>query len=250
MLDKLDALLSPFARLMVALGVPFPDLAERLKGHYVDAASRLSEAKPTDSRVSVLTGLQRRDVARLRDFEPREPRLTHLSRLVALWVSDPNYQGRALPRSGDAPSFEALAWDVRRDVHPRTLLDALLAAGTVGVDGERVVLKATSYQPLAGSEDQLAYLARNMGDHLQAATVNVTSEYAPYFERAAHFSGLSQAQVSELETQFRDGQMQLLEAVAARAEEMKSLRLDGGDYRVRAGGYFYHEDTDAKDRGA
>lgn len=243
MLDLLDALLAPFARLMVALGVPFPALAERLKGHYVDAATRLSEDKPTDSRLSVLTGLQRRDIARLRDFELKEPRLTHLSRLVALWQSDPAYQGKPLLKGGDAPSFEALAWEVRRDVHPRTLLDALLAAGTVELDGETVQLRATSYQPLAGSEDQMAYLARNIGDHLQAATVNVTSEGAPYFERAAHFSGLSKAQVDELEGSYREGQMKLLETLAAKSEDMKKLPNEAGTYRFRAGGYFYYEDS-------
>lgn len=245
MLDMLDALLAPFARLMVALGVPFPDLAERLKGHYVDAAIRMSDAKPTDSRLSVMTGLQRRDVARLRGFKPREPRLTHLSKLVALWRADPVYAGAAIPRAGDAPSFEALAWEVRRDVHPRTLLDALVAAGTVELDGDTVHLRATSYQPLARSEDQMAYLARNMGDHLQAATVNVTSDDAPFFERAAHFSGLSQAQVAELDAMFRARQMALLEDLGARAAEMKKLPDGARTYRFRAGGYFYHEDGEA-----
>lgn len=245
MLDLLDALLAPFSRLMVALGVPFPDLSERLKAHYVEAAKDLTEGKPTDSRLSVMTGLQRRDVARLRDFESKEPRLTHLSRLVALWQSDPAYAGAPLTRSGSAPSFEALAWEVRRDVHPRTLLDALLAAGTVTVEDEAVHLRASSYQPLAGSEDQMAYLARNMGDHLQAATVNVTADAAPFFERAAHFSGLSEGQVAELDALFREKQMALLEELGASASKMKKLPTGGGSHRFRAGGYFYHEDTQA-----
>lgn len=243
MLDLLDALLAPFARLMVALGVPFPDLAERLKAHYVEAARKTCDGKPTDSRLSVMTGLQRRDVARLRDFHPKEPRLTHLSRLVSLWQTDTDYAGRPLPKSGPAPSFEALAWEVRRDVHPRTMLDTLLTAGTVTVEGETITLRDTSYQPLAGSEDQMAYLARNMGDHLSAATANITADAPPYFERAVHYAALSADQVATLEQRYRDGQMALLEQMNKEAAAMKALPSSAQTVRFRAGGYFYFEDA-------
>jgi len=59
MLHILDILLAQLARLMVAQSIAFPDLAERLKTHYVAAAIRAG-AK-TDSRISVVTGLQRGD---------------------------------------------------------------------------------------------------------------------------------------------------------------------------------------------
>lgn len=244
MLDLLDALLAPLARLMVALGIPFPDFAERLKAYYVEAARIACADKPTDSRLSVMTGLQRRDVARLRDFQPQEPRLTHLSRLVSLWQTDAAYLGKPIPKSGLPPSFEALAWEVRRDVHPRTMLDTLLAAGTIEVEGETVTLQEPSYQPLAGSEDQMAYLARNIGDHLSAATFNVTSTSAPpFFERAVHYGALSPAQVSQLEEQYNEGQVALLEALNKEAAAMKALPSDAPPVRFRAGGYFYQEDA-------
>jgi len=41
-----------------------------------------------------------------------------------------------LPRSGPGPSFESLTQGVRHDVHPRTLLDTLLAAGTVALSDD------------------------------------------------------------------------------------------------------------------
>ncbi|WP_090218733.1 DUF6502 family protein [Litoreibacter janthinus] len=243
MLDLLDALLAPFARLMVALGVPFADLAERLKAHYVEAARKACDGKPTDSRLSVMTGLQRRDIARLRDFHPNEPRLTHLSRLVSLWQTEDEYAGKPLTKSGPTPSFEALAWEVRRDVHPRTMLDTLLAAGTVAVEGETVTLLESSYQPLAGSEDQMAYLARNMGDHLSAATTNITSDTPPFFERAVHYAALAPDQVQALELSFREGQAKLLEQLNKDAAAMKALPSEVAPVRFRAGGYFYHEDS-------
>jgi hypothetical protein len=246
MLDLLDTLLAPFARLMVARGIQFPDLSERLKAHYVEAAKSMSEGRLTDSRISVLTGLQRRDIARLRAVPVQEVRTNHLARLVALWQTEPAYGGRDLPKSGPAPSFEALAKVVRKDIHPRTMLDTLEAAGTVQInaDTQHVQLLQSSYQPLAGSEDQLAYLTHNLGDHFDAATENVLGKSPPHFERAVHYTDLTEAQISALKADYDAQQMELLKRLSARAAEMKkvaTLPSEGGQLRFRAGGYFYSE---------
>ena len=237
-----DALLAPLARLFVARGVLFPDFVERMKAHYVAAA--LAQGKATDSRLSLMTGLQRREVTRLRGFAPRDQRPNHLARLVALWQTDPSWSADGkplpLPRTGPAPSFDALAWAVRRDVHPRTMLDALLASATVTLDaaGQQVSLLQTSYQPLAGSDDQLAYLTRNLGDHLSAATGNVLGQSPPEFERAVHYSDLTEADVAALAEFHRTGQMALFEAISQRAAAMKRA-TPGGKHRFRAGAYFH-----------
>ena len=245
MLRVLDPLFAAFARLTVARGILFPDLMERLKAHYIDAAKGMTEGKVTDSRLSVLTGLQRRDIVRLRELEPKEERSNHLARLVALWQTDRVYAAfgtrKALPKNGPAPSFEDLAWIVRRDVHPRTMLDTLVETGTVEIskDGQSVRLRKTSYQPLAGSEDQLAYLAHNFGDHLSAAVENVRGRDPAHFERAVHYTNLSLEQVAELKLDYAAGQMALLEELNRKAAAMKTSAPQGANERFRAGGYFY-----------
>ena len=248
MMDILDRLLGPLARLLVARGILFPDLMERMKAHYVQAAIGISDGKVTDSRLSVMTGLQRRDVTRLKDFSPKEQRPNHLVRLIALWQTEAAYlkDGKPIPllRSGTAPSFEALAKDVLKDIHPRTMLDALLATGTVELDGDVVRLVKTSYQPLAGSDEQITYLTNNLGDHMSAASENVLGQDPPHFERAVHYTELSPGQVAELEAEFRDGQMALFEALARKAAALKKLPAGGGRHRFRAGGYFYQTGED------
>ncbi len=244
MLKLLDALLAPIARLLVARGVMFPEFAERMKSHYIAAAQEQAKAedtKMTDSRLSVMTGLQRREVARLKDLKPKEKRVHHLSRLVALWQTEPGYE-KQIPKSGPAPSFDALAQIVHRDVHPRTLLDALEIAGTVSVSGEKVTLQEISYQPLAGTDDQIAYLARNVGDHATAATENVLGQGPRHFERAVHYTNLSQAQIAELEADFSRAEMALFEEMSKKAAKMK--REGAGTLRFRAGSYFYSTKVD------
>ncbi|MFK7940439.1 MAG: DUF6502 family protein [Roseovarius sp.] len=249
MFDRLDHLLAPLCRLLVARGVAFADLAERLKGHYVQAAERQTQregGKSTDSRLSVLTGLQRREVARLRGFEVKPAKPNHLSRLVALWQSDPAYGAQPLARIGPDPSFEALALTVRKDIHPRTMLDTLLASGTVTMsqDEQQVHLVETAYLPMSGSEDQLDYLATNVGDHLAAAASNVLGSGPPHFERAVHYSGLTQKQVDTLAKQFHAGQMKLLHELNTEAAQMKSGNDSSAQSRFRAGGYVFTHSTE------
>ena len=248
MLEILDAMFAPLARLLVARGLLFSDFAERMKAHYVAAA--LAQGKATDSRLSLMTGLQRREVTRLRGFAPRDLRPNPLARLVALWQTDPAYQGDGKPlplnRTGPAPSFEALAWAVRRDMHPRTMLDALVASGTVVLDGagQQVALVQSSYQPLAGSDDQLAYLTRNLGDHLSTATANVLGQTPPAFERAVHYTELTGAEVTALAEFHRAGQMALFQEISRRAAAMKA-HAPRGSHRFRAGAYFHQTEEDA-----
>ena len=113
-----DALLAPIARLAVAKGVLFPQVAERLKHQFLHAAE--GEKTSTDSNVSLMTGLQRRDIGRLRDLPDEAPDpVNHLARLVMVWRLD--FDGQTLARSGEI-SFASLAAMIRKDVHPRSLL--------------------------------------------------------------------------------------------------------------------------------
>ena len=247
MIESLDRLLAPFARLMVARGIQFPELVERLKAHYVEAAKGMPDGKLTDSRLAVLTGLQRRDIARLRALPAPVPRIHHLARLLALWQNEPAFAGRDLPKNGPTPSFEALAQIVRKDIHPRTMLDTLEAAGAVSIDQatQHVRLLQESYQPLSGSEDQLAYLTQNLGDHFDAATENVMGQDPKHFERAVHYTGLTDDHVVTLKKIHDVEQMALLKRLSARAAEMKkeveNQPPDQGQTRFRAGGYFYEK---------
>lgn len=82
------------------------------------------------SRVSTATGLARREVGRLLQADATEPPAQRwlAGELFARWLTDSQgsyADGRPLPlpRQGAAPSFEALAQSVTRDVHPRSLLD-------------------------------------------------------------------------------------------------------------------------------
>ncbi|MDV7400972.1 DUF6502 family protein, partial [Arthrospira platensis SPKY1] len=72
-------ILLPLVRFLVAKGITYPFLSELLKSLYVEVADRdfrLGEGPPTDSRITLITGVHRKDVARLRkagEVSPQPP---------------------------------------------------------------------------------------------------------------------------------------------------------------------------------
>src|SRR5262245_55592272 len=61
--------LRPFARRLLAMGVPFGALERRLRALFVDVAERefpVDGRDPTDSRIALVTGINRKEVRRLR----------------------------------------------------------------------------------------------------------------------------------------------------------------------------------------
>ena len=109
-LAGLRRVLRPLVRLLVARGMTYPMLSEVLKETYVDVADRdfCLENKPaTDSRVSLLSGVHRKDVRRLRGRVPEAgsmPESVALgAQLVAAWSANREFRDakgrpRPLPR--------------------------------------------------------------------------------------------------------------------------------------------------------
>ncbi len=238
MKSALIYLLRPLARLALAKGVRFTDMAEHMKRAYVDVAIDSAKPKAPVSRISVMTGLQRRDIARLlvAPEYSEQKRPDALSKLVALWLA--RFKGEALPHHGETDSFDALAREIRRDVHPRSLLDELVAAGTVDADAGQVRLLKAAHVPLKGSEAQIDYLGKNVGDHLAVAVGNVLGD-RPTFERAVHYNGLSTEAVQKLEALWQAEMEQVLLVMNARALALQAQQK--GAARFRAGGYFRGE---------
>jgi len=227
LLRPVRRLLRPLVRLLIQRGVTFPAVADVLRSLYVEIAADELLTEPrarTDSRISLLTGVHRKEIRRWRSA-PREPDavppvITLTSQIIARWLRDTEYvdaqgQPRPLPRlagSEDGPSFEGLVQSVTSDVRPRAVLDDWLNHGIVTVDGDdNVILDTAAFVPRPGSAEQLFYFGRNLHDHLSAATANVMAQdAAPFVERAAHYDNLSPTTVARLEAMGREAALRLL----------------------------------------
>ena len=241
---------------MVSQGIALPYMTALLKQVYVEAAEdfRISSKRLTDSRVSLLTGVHRKDVRRLRAQEGDAPALSqHASigaQVVARWTADSHYQDAAgnpapLSRTGEH-SFDSLVEDVSRDMRPRTLLDEWLRRELVQLDGNgRVTLNADAFVPSRNYDDLAYYFGRNLHDHIAAAVHNLEGAKPPLLERAAYYDGLSPQSINELESLARTIGMEAL--VKLNKEAHKRAKKDegksGADRRFNFGLYFYRDDV-------
>lgn len=251
----LGRLLRPLVRLFISTGITFPLLSDLLRELYVNVAENdfaLAGKEQTDSRVSLLTGIHRKEVRRLRGagapVSAIPSSLSGSSRILARWLGSESFSTSdgpmALPRTageGDA-SFEALVQSVTRDVRPRAVLDEWLNRGLVEIDAEdRIVLRETALIPASGEEQQLYYFGRNLHDHIAAAVTNITAPKPRFLERAVHYDHLSRESVEKLEALSRELASNALQKANREALRLSDEAPDGA-WRWNFGLYVYAEE--------
>lgn len=261
LMRALQHLLRPIVRLLVARGILYPALSSLLKIVYVEVALRefpIEGKRQTDSRLSLLTGVHRKDVRRLRSETGaghRAPASVSLgAQVVARWTGDPRYhdtEGRPRPllrtaaSAGHDPSFDELVTSVSKDIRPRSVLDEWLRLGVAVLDSDdRVSLNAEAFVPSHGFNEKLYYYGRNLHDHAAAGTHNLLEGEPPLLDRSVYYSALTSESVIELSKLATRAGMEAVQAVNRRALELKQ-RDRGKPYarlRMNFGIYFFHAD--------
>ncbi|MCY7371872.1 MAG: DUF6502 family protein [Polaromonas sp.] len=231
-LGALDGVLAPLAQLCLSKGIRIQAIEERLRIAFVEAAHEAQPATSSarvTSRISAATGLTRREVDRLSRNPtgaaqaPRSP----ITELFTRWLSDPAWRSAdgkplQLRRQGAAPSFEALAQSVTRDVHPRTLLDELcrLQLARLVPEGDEVALLRDAFVPSGDWSRMLHHLGDNVGDHFRAAVANVLKDGRQHLEQALFADELSAESLVETASLVTAQWRSLLTDIAPQLEKM------------------------------
>jgi len=261
--EAIARVLQPLARLMIDHGLQLPSMVDLLKKALVDEAARaygVADKGSSDTRISLLTGVHRKDVKRLRiapqvdiDATPLVPLVPLAATVVACWISEPRYlnadqtarplartPGRGLPGESD---FTSLVAEVSRDVGARAVLDELVRLGVVELrDDGFVVLKTNGFVPREGLKESFHFLAANVSEHLNAAVHNLAPDRTtpPKLEQSAFSQNLTGAQVEQLQQLARRLWAKALQQFlqTATVAEERSEGVEGAKYRVHFGVYF------------
>lgn len=247
----LSALLVPLAQAMVAHGVTLGTATEALKQALLTAAEQTADEKLSDSRASLLTGLHRKDVKRLRntgDDAPKKRSSNAAALIISYWSTAPEFLDetgapRVLSRKGDetGPGFDDLVRRTRVDMAPGTVLETLIDQMSVE-HGEKGQLRLISqaFLPTAGSAEQVAAYEATLSAHLEAATQNLLAEPdAPRnFDRAVRYSHLSPESIDELRQLSSERAQSLLQEVNTIARGLQEKDSDGGHRGQFAMGVF------------
>lgn len=252
--QAVETVLRPAVRLLLRSGIDYPRLSADLKALFIEeAAAEIGRAgqSTTDSAISLLSGVHRKDVRnwRLTGRAPAPVRTVAPSaRVFARWVSEAEYlaedgRPRALPRTGPAPSFEALVRSVTQDVHPFTVLQELIRLGIASVeiqDGGETVVATPDFVPPVGSREALELLAANLADHASAAVSNVLGG-PPALEQSVFAAGITAESAQRLQVLARAAWVRVRKQMIDEASRLYEADRERPDARtrVRFGSYFW-----------
>lgn len=175
-------MLRPLARFCLRNSLAIQEIVEALKSALIDEAmqevSRVSK-KVSVSRLSVITGLHRRDVMRLTRETQRTDSPTSLaSRVIGQWTEDKRFQTsdgnpKVLSYEGDQCEFKDLVRCVSQDLNHCTVLFELERTGAVEKTRNGVKLIRRSFVIGSDVAKGLEVLAQDSDDLLSAVMENL-----------------------------------------------------------------------------
>lgn len=140
------ALLRPIASLLLKCGMTWREFADVSKSVFIAVAGEDFglHGRPTNvSRVSILTGVSRKEVGRVRallekESDPLPNKTTDATRVLSGWHQDPEFLGpdgspRLLPMDGEGASFTTLWQRYGGDVPVTSMRKELERAGAITV---------------------------------------------------------------------------------------------------------------------
>ena len=251
----LRGILRPLVRALIAQGITAPAIYRLLKRVYVEVAEQDlagGAERPTDSRISVLTGVHRRDVRTFREEAGGGTQAVHqkvsvIASVLGRWLATQTDElGTARPLS--RAEFDDLATSVSLDVRPRTVLDEVVRQGLVTVQDDILTLKASAFVGPEDMDQRIYFFGENVGDHIAAATDNLFAERPRFMERAVFYNCLTPASVDAIERLARDRGTEMLADINRLAHDRQDRDLqDGaGSERFRFGVFFYRVDEDSE----
>jgi hypothetical protein len=256
----LHRLLRPVARICLRNGLPYGAFAEVAKRVFVAVATEefgLPGRKQSVSRVSVLTGLTRKEVSHIQESPPPEDtgaaeRHHRAARVVSGWVRDPEFAEPGgwparLPLEGERGSFSALVKRYSGDVPVRAILDELVRVGAAErLDDGTLRLLRPAYLPTSGEADKLPFLGTDAADFI--ATIDHNLHSAPeeaHLQRKVMYDNLPQDAIVELRPLATRKAQALLEELDRwlAAHDRDANPTVAGEGRMRAGiGVYYFEE--------
>jgi len=211
--EAIHRLLRPVVRQLIAYGISYSAFSQIVKEVYVDVAEdefALPFKRQTDSRLALVTGLNRKEVKQLRRRRRRavvEVEDTVVTHVIGRWMGGPPYSdARGTPRQlrydgprARTPSFTGLVRAVGADVPVRSVLDELLRVRAVELlpNGD-VRLHRQVHVPIAAVQGKFTLLSTDPGELFSTIMHNIERPDAPRLQRKVVYDNIGSLALSEL----------------------------------------------------
>lgn len=192
---------------LIKAGVGYTEFSAALKIVFYNEAIKELDAikqKKTDSAVSLLSGLGRRDVRgfcqtygeyKLINQINQQLPISVPARVIGLWVGQK--LPSQIPFSGEGISFESLVKQISSEKHPKSILLELKRLGLVIEENDQIILQNSSFTPDPKKDESKQIFTQNISDHLAAGISNLTQK-TNFLEQAIFADELTPESVEKL----------------------------------------------------
>ena len=257
-------LLRPLVRLLLRHGISYGAFADLAKAVYVDVADKefsVEGKKQTASRISIVTGLSRKEVARVQAIETREDeavmqQYNRAARVISGWVRDQQFHKQEnepadLMLEGDDKSFASLVKIYSGDMPSRAILDELLRVKAVELIDNKVRLLTHAYIPAEGESEKLHILGTDVALLINTIDHNISNKTEPaYFQRKVAYDNLPEEGLAQLRNMSQEKAQALLEHIdkylATQDRDSNPESKGTGCKRAGLGIYYFEEDMSNK----
>ena len=255
-------ILRPLVRLLLRYGVSAGAFEELVRRVYVEVAEKdfqVDGKKQTTSRISVITGLNRKEVAKLQKLPSIEDtdvdeRYNRAARVVTGWLRDQRYRTKAglpavLPFEGKQ-SFSELVNKYSGDMPPRAVADELMRLHIIEVTRTNSLkLRTKGYVPQDSEVDKLQILGTDTADLIATIDHNLShKQEEAKFQRKVSYDNVPVEYVEEFRKHSAKLSMDLLiklDTWLAKRDRDANPKVKGkGKARVGLGIYMMEETID------
>jgi len=193
-------MLGPLVQLLMDVGIGVGEFTSLAKLAYVRAAAEQARgapgarSRPNATRISVVTGLTRVEVAAILALADGEPALNEIGRqraerVLSGWWNDPDFQDevgrpRTLELKGGDASFATLYARYSGDPQFASILDELVRVRAVRrLSDDRVIAVSRTYATVRWDPNGVLEAGAELADHCATLLNNLKNPHRPLFSR-------------------------------------------------------------------
>lgn len=178
----LTLLLRPVVKFCLRRSIKIQDVIESTKIVFVDLAEQELRREKHDvsvSKISLMTGLHRRDVSRLyRSSFVKQQSTSLVARIIGQWQKDRRFSSksgspRVLSFDGLESDFADLIQSVSRELNPYTILFEMERIGAVTRTPRGLKLVARAFVPRGDLKQSIDLMAKDCEDLMSAVEENL-----------------------------------------------------------------------------
>jgi len=249
-------ILKPLVRILLRNGIAYGTFADISRKIFVDMGfeeARRRKQKMTVSNVSILTGINRKEVKRLKealafDTDNSLLKFNRIVRVIAGWQHDEDFldkdhEPKDLLLEGGNGSFTSLVRKYSGDMPVVAMLNALIDSGNIQViDNGNIQLINANYLPSTDSEKKINILGIDAAEFIEVIdhNINIKQPEDAWFQRKASNMTVSKDALAKLKQRINKKAQLLLEDIDADFSENET-NDDKKNCSVSFGIYYYQK---------